>query len=56
MIQSIVVGTDIYGNIGQHNIKLFSKLLHLNNLRIHLRNIRIKKDLLVFDPIIEHEL
>lgn len=55
MIQSIVVGTGIYGDIGECDINLLSKLPHLNSLRIHLGGIRVEKDLLVFDPTIEHE-
>jgi len=56
MIQSIVVGTDIYGDIGERDIKLLSKLPHLNSLRIHLGGIGVEKELLVFDPTVEHEL
>jgi hypothetical protein len=56
MIQSIVVGTDIYGDIGESAIKLLSKLPHLNSLRIHLGGIGVEKELLVFDPTVEHEL
>jgi hypothetical protein len=56
MIQSIVVGTDIYGDIRERDIKLLSKLPNLNSLRIHLRGIRVEKELLVFDPTVEHKL
>jgi hypothetical protein len=56
MIQSIVVGTDIYGDIGESTIKILSRLPHLNSLRIHLGGIRVEKELLVFDPTVEHEL
>jgi hypothetical protein len=55
-IQSIVVGTDMYGDIGYNDVELLSKLPHLNSLRIHLGGIGVYKEILVFDPTVEHEL
>jgi hypothetical protein len=56
MIQSIVVGTGIYGDIRESDVKLLSRLPYLNSLRIHLGGIRVEKELLVFDPTVDHEL
>jgi uncharacterized protein (DUF1919 family) len=56
MIQSIVVSMDIYSNIEERNIKLLSKLPHLNSLCIHLRGIRVEKELLVFNPTVKYNL
>jgi hypothetical protein len=56
MIQSIVVSKDIYSDIRERDIKLLSELPRLNSLRIHLGGIGVKKELLVFDPIVDHKL
>jgi hypothetical protein len=50
------VGIDIYSNIGERDIELLSKLPNLNSLYIHLRGIRVEKELLVFNLTIEYKL
>ncbi len=50
------MGINIYGDIGERDINLLSKLLNLNSLRILLGGIRVEKELLVFDLTVEHKL